>query len=142
MRAMRTLECWDGILPDGQVNAAAMTRFNHYALGAVTSWLHSSFAGISTEDGRKTVRAAPKPGGHWRRRKQLVKVNMVSSSVRGDFRGINSSLILHSFQAPMAISVFRTILHLNWVPATINYPISSRQRPGHRIWCRRARFLV
>ncbi|KAL3496075.1 bacterial alpha-L-rhamnosidase-domain-containing protein [Aspergillus germanicus] len=51
MGATTTWERWDSMLPDGRVNEGAMTSFNHYALGAVASWLHGSIAGISTLDG-------------------------------------------------------------------------------------------
>jgi alpha-L-rhamnosidase len=63
MGATTTWERWDSMLPNGEVNGGAMTSFNHYALGAVASWLHGSVAGISTGDGWKTVMVAPKPGG-------------------------------------------------------------------------------
>ncbi|KAL2829874.1 bacterial alpha-L-rhamnosidase-domain-containing protein [Aspergillus pseudoustus] len=63
MGATTTWERWDSMLPDGRVNEGGMTSFNHYALGAVASWLHGSVAGISTRDGWKTVQVAPKPGG-------------------------------------------------------------------------------
>jgi alpha-L-rhamnosidase len=41
-----------------------MTSFNHYALGSVGAWLHSTVGGISpAEPGWKVVRFAPVPGG-------------------------------------------------------------------------------
>ncbi len=40
MGATTTWERWDSLLPDGSVNPGEMTSFNHYALGAVASWLH------------------------------------------------------------------------------------------------------
>jgi alpha-L-rhamnosidase len=39
-------ERWDSMLPDGTVNPGDMTSFNHYALGAVADWLHSTVAGL------------------------------------------------------------------------------------------------
>ena len=57
-------ERWDSMLPDGTVNPGDMTSFNHYALGAVADWLHSTVAGlrqVSPTGDRILVR--PRPGG-------------------------------------------------------------------------------
>lgn len=57
-------ERWDSLLPDGSVNPGDMTSFNHYALGSVASWLHSTVAGIGPlEPGFRRIRIAPRPGG-------------------------------------------------------------------------------
>ncbi|HEY0952953.1 alpha-L-rhamnosidase [Nocardioides sp.] len=57
-------ERWDSQLPDGTVNPGEMTSFNHYALGAVAAWLHSTVAGLAaTAPGYRAVRFAPRPGG-------------------------------------------------------------------------------
>ncbi len=59
-------ERWDGILPDGRVNAAAerMNSFNHYALGAVADWLHRTVGGLApAAPGYRALRIAPVPGG-------------------------------------------------------------------------------
>ena len=57
-------ERWDSQLPDGTVNPGEMTSFNHYALGAVAAWLHSTVAGLAaTAPGYRSVRFAPRPGG-------------------------------------------------------------------------------
>lgn len=57
-------ERWDGILPDGSVNPAEMISFNHYALGAVAEWMHSSIGGIApAAPGWKKIWVAPVPGG-------------------------------------------------------------------------------
>jgi alpha-L-rhamnosidase len=41
-----------------------MTSLNHYALGAVASWLHRVVAGLApVEPGYRTMRVAPQPGG-------------------------------------------------------------------------------
>lgn len=54
----------DSMLPEGSVNPGSMTSFNHYALGSVGSWLHSTVAGISAaEPGWKKISFAPVPGG-------------------------------------------------------------------------------
>jgi alpha-L-rhamnosidase len=58
-------ERWNSMLPDGQINPGEMTSFNHYALGAIADWLHTSVAGISPEEpGWKTIRVRPVPGGN------------------------------------------------------------------------------
>lgn len=57
-------ERWDSMLPDGSINPGEMTSFNHYALGSVASWLHSTLGGISPlSAGWKKVLFAPIPGG-------------------------------------------------------------------------------
>nr|BFF14968.1 hypothetical protein GCM10025699_62710 [Microbacterium flavescens] len=57
-------ERWDSMLPDGTVNPGEMTSFNHYALGAVADWLHSTVAGLApAAAGWRRVRFAPRPGG-------------------------------------------------------------------------------
>src|SRR4051812_34007108 len=52
------------MLPDGSVNPGSMTSFNHYALGSVGAWLHSTVGGISElEPGWKKILVKPLPGG-------------------------------------------------------------------------------
>ncbi|KAJ9606755.1 hypothetical protein H2200_008764 [Cladophialophora chaetospira] len=46
MGATTIWERWDALKPDGTVNEGNMTSFNHYALGAVVSWLHECVGGI------------------------------------------------------------------------------------------------
>ena len=51
-------------MPDGSINPGAMTSFNHYALGSVAEWLHSTVGGISAlSPGWKRILFAPIPGG-------------------------------------------------------------------------------
>jgi alpha-L-rhamnosidase len=53
-------ERWDSLLPDGSVNPGEMTSFNHYALGAVADWMHSTIGGLtSLAPAARTVRIAP-----------------------------------------------------------------------------------
>lgn len=60
MGATTVWERWDSLLPDGSVNPGQMTSFNHYALGAVATWLHESLAGMSAaEPGYRRIRFAP-----------------------------------------------------------------------------------
>jgi alpha-L-rhamnosidase len=72
MGATTTGERWDAILPDGRINSGeiaagesdTMSSFNHYANGAVASWLYSSVAGLAPAGpGYRRVRIAPQPGG-------------------------------------------------------------------------------
>lgn len=62
-------ERWDSLRPDGTVNVDGtgegnMVSFNHYAYGAVGSWLYSRVAGLEmTAPGYRTFRIAPIPGG-------------------------------------------------------------------------------
>jgi alpha-L-rhamnosidase len=50
--------------PDGSINPGEMTSFNHYALGAVASFMHGTIGGISPlEPGWKKILIAPRPGG-------------------------------------------------------------------------------
>ncbi|KAH8819234.1 glycoside hydrolase family 78 protein [Xylogone sp. PMI_703] len=63
MGATTIWERWDSMLPDGRVNPGEMTSFNHYALGSVVDWLHTTVGGISSDDGWRTVLVQPVPGG-------------------------------------------------------------------------------
>ncbi|KAH7014096.1 alfa-L-rhamnosidase [Microdochium trichocladiopsis] len=65
MGATTVWERWNSMMPDGTINPGHMTSFNHYALGAVADWLHSSVGGISpAEAGWKVIRVRPIPGGN------------------------------------------------------------------------------
>jgi alpha-L-rhamnosidase len=57
-------ERWDALRPDGTLNPGEdMLSFNHYALGAVGAWLHSTVGGLSaTAPGFRSFRVAPLPG--------------------------------------------------------------------------------
>ncbi|WP_207455313.1 alpha-L-rhamnosidase [Desertivibrio insolitus] len=64
MGATTIWERWDSMLPDGSINPGEMTSFNHYALGSVAQWLHSTVAGIApAEPGYSRIRIAPRPRG-------------------------------------------------------------------------------
>jgi alpha-L-rhamnosidase len=65
MGATTIWERWDSMLPNGDINPGQMTSFNHYALGAVADWLHTTVGGISPEDPAwKVVLVRPIPGGN------------------------------------------------------------------------------
>lgn len=64
MGATTIWERWDSMLPDGSINPGEMTSFNHYALGSVAQWLHSTVAGLSADEpGWRRIRIAPRPRG-------------------------------------------------------------------------------
>ncbi len=64
MGATTIWERWDSMLPDGNINPGDMTSFNHYALGAVASFLHATVAGLESDaPGWERVRFQPRPGG-------------------------------------------------------------------------------
>jgi len=57
-------ERWDSVRPDGSINPSGMTSLNHYALGAVASWMHRVIGCLTaTAPGYETMRIAPQPGG-------------------------------------------------------------------------------
>ena len=63
--ATSSWERWDSLLPDGTINQSDdgpqdMVSFNHYAYGAVGTWLYTRIGGLSmVEPGYKTFRLAP-----------------------------------------------------------------------------------
>ncbi|WP_019929575.1 family 78 glycoside hydrolase catalytic domain [Nocardia sp. BMG111209] len=64
MGATTMWERWDSMLPDGTVNPGEMTSFNHYAFGAVGTWLHRVAGGLGPlEPGYRKILVAPCPGG-------------------------------------------------------------------------------
>ncbi len=64
MDATTIWERWDSMLPDGRVNPGEMTSFNHYALGAVSDWLHRVVGGMApAEPGYRRLKIQPVPGG-------------------------------------------------------------------------------
>jgi alpha-L-rhamnosidase len=59
-------ERWDGIKPDGSFQDAGMNSFNHYAYGAIGSWLYQVVAGLELDPdapGYKHALIQPQPGG-------------------------------------------------------------------------------
>ena len=57
-------ERWDSLRPDGTLNPAGMTSFNHVALGSVADWLHRVVAGLApSAPGYKKISFYPRPGG-------------------------------------------------------------------------------
>jgi alpha-L-rhamnosidase len=66
MGATTMWERWDSMLPDGSINPGDMTSFNHYALGAVATFMHERLGGLRCiEPGWKKARAEPILGGYF-----------------------------------------------------------------------------
>ncbi|PSN71410.1 hypothetical protein BS50DRAFT_282333 [Corynespora cassiicola Philippines] len=64
MGATTIWERWNSMLPDGSINPGQMTSFNHFALGSVCNFLHTTIGGLRpTSPGWRTALIAPKPGG-------------------------------------------------------------------------------
>jgi len=64
MGATTIWEHWDGMKADGSMWSENMNSFNHYAYGAVASWLYETVAGIRIDEqnpGFETVILCPKP---------------------------------------------------------------------------------
>ncbi|KAI0883065.1 glycoside hydrolase family 78 protein [Annulohypoxylon maeteangense] len=65
MNATTTWERWDSLEPDGSLNPGEMTSFNHYAVGSVANWMHTTIGGLApAQPGWKTAEIAPHPGGN------------------------------------------------------------------------------
>jgi len=57
-------ERWNSIMPDGSFGDVTMNSFNHYAYGAVGTWMYENIGGIAPlEAGYKSIRIAPVVGG-------------------------------------------------------------------------------
>ncbi len=66
MGATTIWERWDGIKPDGSFQDPGMNSYNHYAYGAIGSWLYGVVAGIQPDPddpGFKHINISPEPGG-------------------------------------------------------------------------------
>lgn len=62
MGATTIWERWDSLRPDGSINPATMTSFNHYALGAIADWLHRTVAGLApAAPGYRKILIRPQP---------------------------------------------------------------------------------
>lgn len=78
MGATTIWERWDSIRSDGTLNSTGMTSLNHYALGAVITWLHRVVGGlVRTAPGWERIHIAPQPGGG------LTSAHAAHDTVRG-----------------------------------------------------------
>ncbi len=59
-------ERWDGIKPDGTFQDAGMNSFNHYAYGAIGSWIYGQVGGLQADESAtayKKIKIRPVIGG-------------------------------------------------------------------------------
>ncbi len=88
-------ERWDGIKPDGTFQDPGMNSFNHYAYGAIGSWIYSQVAGLQADEsvpGYKRIIIRPVMGGgitHARAEHQSMY-----GKIESDWRIENGRLIL------------------------------------------------
>ena len=62
--ATTTWEHWDSIMPDGSFQDPEMNSFNHYAYGAVGSWMYEHLGGLRVDEpGYRHTLIRPEPGG-------------------------------------------------------------------------------
>ena len=72
MGATTIWERWDGIKPDGTFQDKGMNSYNHYAYGAIGSWMYQVMAGLEIDPsapGYKRILIQPHPGGGFTRAK-------------------------------------------------------------------------
>ena len=82
-------ERWDGIRPDGTFQDAGMNSFNHYAYGAIGSWMYSTVAGLQMDPvipAYKKIKIKPAIGGNltFARTEHATMYGKVSSEWRLD----------------------------------------------------------
>ena len=93
-------ETWEGIAPDGKVTAS----LNHYAYGAVGSFLYEYVAGIRPlEPGFRRIEVHPHPGGGL-----TYARSSHTSPHRGGLRGATSNSRLRSQAAFLPTSSYPT----------------------------------
>ena len=91
-------ERWDAIRPDGTLNLgskgeddAGMLSFNHYAYGAVASWLHEVVAGLTVRElPQPEIVIAPRPGGGLTWAEASLETPRGSASVRWDVDSVTA----------------------------------------------------
>ncbi|MBD7995535.1 family 78 glycoside hydrolase catalytic domain [Arthrobacter sp. Sa2CUA1] len=85
-------ERWDSLLEDGSINPGEMTSFNHYAFGAVVSWMYRRLAGVAARrPGYAEITFAPVPFhslDHAR-----VRLETPSGSVAGGWRREGNDIV-------------------------------------------------
>jgi alpha-L-rhamnosidase len=83
-------EHWDGLKPDGSMWSPDMNSFNHYAYGSIGEWLHSTVAGLASDEsgpGYKRIRFEPRPGGGLTRAKASLKTMYGLASIEWRIEG-------------------------------------------------------
>ena len=93
-------EHWDGMKADGSMWSEKMNSFNHYAYGAVASWLYETVAGIKIDEnnpGFENVILCPKPDRRlgWAEASVETKYGTVSSKWK-----YNGDNVEYEFKVP------------------------------------------
>jgi alpha-L-rhamnosidase len=119
-------ERWDGIKADDTFQSTGMNSFNHYAYGAIGSWLYQKVAGIdfdSEQPAFKQFRIKPYPGG---------KMNDVKASHESLYGTISSEWTIENgiFQLKVIVPV-NTSAEI-YVPATDEH-LSKDGKPARGI---------
>jgi alpha-L-rhamnosidase len=116
-------ERWDGIRPDGSLNTGqgsendpGMLSFNHYAYGAVASWLHEVVAGLTVRElPEPTITVAPRPGGGLTWAEASLLTPRGTASVRWDEKSVTTVIPagytawLDLGDTPVPLAVGRTV---------------------------------
>ncbi|PNS16185.1 hypothetical protein CAC42_1948 [Sphaceloma murrayae] len=121
MGATTIWERWDSMLPNGKINPGEMTSFNHYALGAVADWLHTTVGGIAPlEAGWKVIKVRPVPGG-----------NLTSAKVRfdGPYGLIENSWTWHDGKFEMTLTVPPNSSAQVTLPSEISTDVTRPEEP-------------
>ncbi|PVH79618.1 glycoside hydrolase family 78 protein [Cadophora sp. DSE1049] len=93
MGATTMWERWDSMLPDGSLNSADMTSFNHFALGSIGHWMHATIGGLKIlEPGWKRFSVAPELGGRLTSAK--VEYESPYGAVRSAWRVEGAEMVL------------------------------------------------
>jgi alpha-L-rhamnosidase len=135
MGATTTWERWDAILPDGRINGGemaegesdTMSSFNHYANGAVASWLYQSVGGLApASPGYRRVRVAPQPGGGLTSASAAIDTEYGRTSVSW---WIDDSTLTVDIAIPPA-SAADFVVPMGWTPEA---PLTELGSGHHRI---------
>ena len=87
-------ERWDSLLEDGSINPGEMTSFNHYAFGAVVSWMYRRLAGVAAHrPGYAEIIFAPVPFHSLEH--AGVKLDTPSGTVAGGWRREGNDIVYH-----------------------------------------------
>ena len=118
MGATTIWERWDSMLPNGSINPGTMTSFNHYALGAIADWLHTTVGGISPAETWKTFLVRPVPGGN---------ITSADVSFSGPYGLIQCSWQLEGNIFSMSLTVPPNSTAKVILPSAIQEPIGTEE---------------
>uniref|UniRef100_A0A060T4L7 alpha-L-rhamnosidase n=1 Tax=Blastobotrys adeninivorans TaxID=409370 RepID=A0A060T4L7_BLAAD len=119
MGATTTWERWDSMLPDGKINPGEMTSFNHYAFGAVASWMHRAIGGLqSVRPGWKKVLIKPVLGGD---------IDYASTTHESPFGTISSSWKINGSELQLDVALPPNVSGVVVLPGGKSVDIGSGQ---------------